>query len=177
MWIRLRRLRKTKGISQSELAERVGVSRSAICQIEKGKTNPSMATLMKIMQVLDPGFAVNPLEPPPPMEVFTTDDVVPIASIEGVGTLDLLAPLSVERKIDMLSATVEPQKTMSFEYFAEQQRVIVVAGEVDIKLWDQTVKLSKGENFFIRKAESITCTNRSTTRAELVLCVSGLDFG
>ena len=177
MWTRLRRLRKNKGISQAQLAERVGVSRSAICQIEKGKTNPSMATLMKVMQVLDPAFDVNPLEPPPPVESFTSVDVIPITSLEGVGSLELLAPLSVTRGLDLMKGTIAAGQTMDFEYFAEEQRVIVVEGEVEIRLWDNKLSIGKGENFFIRKADSIKIKNIGDTEAQLLFCAAGLDFG
>ena len=34
---KLRTMRKAKGLTQNELAQRIGVSESYICQIEKGK--------------------------------------------------------------------------------------------------------------------------------------------
>jgi putative transcriptional regulator len=41
-------LRQQKGWSQSELAKRLGVTRSHINKIEKGKTNASIALLERI---------------------------------------------------------------------------------------------------------------------------------
>lgn len=40
------------GISQRDLAEKVGVTDSAVCQYETGKRSPSIETLKKIAEVL-----------------------------------------------------------------------------------------------------------------------------
>ena len=44
----LKKLRETKGITQTELAKELGVVRSTICQYEKGNREPDMETLIKI---------------------------------------------------------------------------------------------------------------------------------
>lgn len=44
--------RKTLAISQQDLAEMAGVGLATIKDIERGKGNPSMGTVSKIMEVL-----------------------------------------------------------------------------------------------------------------------------
>ena len=44
--------RKTLAISQQDLAEMAGIGLATIKEIERGKGNPSMATVSKIMEVL-----------------------------------------------------------------------------------------------------------------------------
>lgn len=44
--------RKTLSISQLDLAEMAGIGLATIKDIERGKGNPSMATVSKIMEVL-----------------------------------------------------------------------------------------------------------------------------
>lgn len=44
--------RKTLGLSQNDLAEMAGLSLATIKDIERGKGNPSMVTVSKIMDVL-----------------------------------------------------------------------------------------------------------------------------
>lgn len=44
--------RKTLAISQQDLAEMAGIGLATLKDIERGKGNPSMATLSKIMEVL-----------------------------------------------------------------------------------------------------------------------------
>ncbi|MFW9984994.1 MAG: CBS domain-containing protein [Candidatus Odinarchaeota archaeon] len=45
----LQELRKKVGLTQSELAERVGISQSLVARIEKGQVNPSVSTLKRIL--------------------------------------------------------------------------------------------------------------------------------
>ena len=45
---RLEELRKSKGISQEELATALEVSRQTICSLEKGRYNPSIILAFKI---------------------------------------------------------------------------------------------------------------------------------
>lgn len=48
----IKKRRKTLAISQQDLAEMAGVGLATIKDIERGKGNPSMATVSKIMEVL-----------------------------------------------------------------------------------------------------------------------------
>jgi DNA-binding XRE family transcriptional regulator len=45
--------RMEKGLSQEELAERIGTRQSAISRLESGRYNPSFKILRKIAQALD----------------------------------------------------------------------------------------------------------------------------
>jgi transcriptional regulator with XRE-family HTH domain len=49
----IKRLRKKKGWSQSELAEKIEFSLSHITRIETGKYNPSLTVAMKLAEVFD----------------------------------------------------------------------------------------------------------------------------
>jgi len=49
----LKRIRTEKGISQSDVAESLGVSRGFISNIEKGKTNPTLATIVRLANAIE----------------------------------------------------------------------------------------------------------------------------
>ncbi len=49
----LQELRRKVGLTQSQLAERVGISQSLIARIERGKVNPSVDTLKKILNIIE----------------------------------------------------------------------------------------------------------------------------
>lgn len=44
----LKRVRLSKGMTQDEMAERVGVSRKTLLRYETGQTTPTLETLLKI---------------------------------------------------------------------------------------------------------------------------------
>lgn len=49
----IRELRKVKGLSQRDLASQTGVHYSNIAQIESGKSNPTLDTLLKLADGCD----------------------------------------------------------------------------------------------------------------------------
>jgi transcriptional regulator with XRE-family HTH domain len=50
---KLLRMRKLKGLSQQELSFRSGIEKPYIRRIEKGKTNPTVKTLLKLSFALE----------------------------------------------------------------------------------------------------------------------------
>ncbi len=50
---KVRELRKSKGLTQEELAEIIGVSRQTINAIEKEKFDPSLPTAIKMARLFD----------------------------------------------------------------------------------------------------------------------------
>ena len=51
--VRMKNARTEKGISQTELAKMIGVSRQTINMIENGDYNPTVALCLKICKALD----------------------------------------------------------------------------------------------------------------------------
>ena len=45
--------RKAKGLTQTKLAEQIGVSKNAICLLENGKNKPAPQTVVKLSAALD----------------------------------------------------------------------------------------------------------------------------
>ena len=52
---RLQLVRKSKDLSQRELAKRVGVTNSTISLIEQNKVSPSVSSLKKVLDGMKPG--------------------------------------------------------------------------------------------------------------------------
>ena len=48
---KVRRLRKERGMTQSELASRIGIIQSDLCRMEKGEYKVSLEVLFRILQV------------------------------------------------------------------------------------------------------------------------------
>lgn len=75
---RLQQLRKTKGLSQEELADRVGVSRQAVSKWESGQTAPDLERLLALSEQLNAstdyllkGIDPSPQEQGPDAAVFS----------------------------------------------------------------------------------------------------------
>ena len=48
----IRRIREEKGLTQSYVAERAGISQAMLCQIERGTKNPSLQVGKEIADIL-----------------------------------------------------------------------------------------------------------------------------
>ena len=49
--MKVRRLRKERGMTQSELATRIGIIQSDLCRMEKGEYKVGLDTLFKVLEV------------------------------------------------------------------------------------------------------------------------------
>ncbi|MFX1299393.1 MAG: CBS domain-containing protein [Promethearchaeota archaeon] len=56
----LQELRKKVGLTQEDLAARVGISQSLVARIENGQVNPSIITLKRILSVIEDQEQVSP---------------------------------------------------------------------------------------------------------------------
>lgn len=50
--------REEKGLTQKDLAERVGTKQSVISRLEKGRANPTVAFLMRLAQALQTSLEI-----------------------------------------------------------------------------------------------------------------------
>ena len=57
--VKLAELRKSKGLTQQEFAEKIGISNKSLSRYERGDRNPSLAELKRIADVL--GCEINDL--------------------------------------------------------------------------------------------------------------------
>jgi transcriptional regulator with XRE-family HTH domain len=100
---RIKRLRKARKITSTELAERIGLSRTAISQIERKKSAPSVEVLCKIAQVLDctPDYLLGFTDEPRPK--------VPVEHLwpEGAWLIRKAAELLDSTGREMLYALIE----------------------------------------------------------------------
>lgn len=49
----LKRIRTEKGITQSDIAKSLGVSRGFVSNIENGKRNPTLSTISRLAKAVD----------------------------------------------------------------------------------------------------------------------------
>lgn len=135
---KIRFLRKQQKLTLQELSEKAKISLSYLSDIEKGRTNPSIGTLVSIARALGP--------PPGYFLDQDNDGAIDIVDfIENSNRIPLLAggqPLTREQRLSILRALIKPAPADSLEtmipllgniragipLLAEQNRI----GELDI---------------------------------------------
>jgi transcriptional regulator with XRE-family HTH domain len=56
------KIRVEKGLTQSDLAQKIGLHQSAIARFESGESNPALKTILKIVEALDQKLTTQPVK-------------------------------------------------------------------------------------------------------------------
>ncbi|WP_344028925.1 XRE family transcriptional regulator [Leucobacter iarius] len=82
----LRQLRATHGLSLSQLSERSGVAKATLFKVERGRTNPTLETLVSIAETFDvPVHSLIAVESRVEVEVVRLGEGVDISDDASVG--------------------------------------------------------------------------------------------
>lgn len=147
---RLRSLRLERGLSQRELARLSGVSNGTISLIEKGRTDPTLGLMMKILEGV--GVSVADFFAMPAgagrQIFFTREDMVDL----GHGPLRLLQPgrETEGRLIQILYEEYAPGAdtgAVALKHEGEECG-FVVSGRVEIVVGDRLRVLGPGEAYY-----------------------------
>ena len=184
---RLRRLRLASGRSLSSVAESVGISPSALSQIEKGTMQPSVNRLVEIVTVLgvpvsaifDDHDLLAPVDldagrvaEPVPGVFVAAGDAAPIATL-GQGVLyRRLTPVRLDG-LDLFETTYPPLTSSSVDgamLVHEGYEVgRVVSGTLTFEFTDGSVVLGPGGSLSFWATQPHRVVNTSTEQAAVAL--------
>jgi transcriptional regulator with XRE-family HTH domain len=177
---RVRTLRKRSGVSLTALARQLGVSASAISQIETGVMQPSVSRLVEIMGALDLPLSMvfddsMSLAFPPPYETASAEERLPSVSVARASepsTVDLQHGVSYRR--------LAPQAIPGTEYFESTyppgaasgpegellahsgfETGIVVSGRLTFQFGDGEIELAPGDSISFPAARGHRIVNRT----------------
>lgn len=148
------RARRTKlGLTLNVLAERSGVSKAMLSQIESEKVNPTVATVWKIARGLD--VDINELfagsEEPVRHFHLTRRDDIPVLDTDEEGLhMKVLTPLSLVEDLEMYLLTFSPRGELrSHPHFPKTEEFLTVfEGRIRVRAGERVEELGSGD--FIR---------------------------
>ncbi len=168
---KLRRLRRSKGLTLEELAERAGLTKGFLSQIERDKTSPSIAALKSILDVLGEDLAsfFKDMEVKE-KNVFRKDERRQMESnIPGVRIETPIHDLHY-RELDPMIVLMEPGSSIDDEVWdVEECFGYVLRGTVKLTLNKSVFTLRKGDCFYIFPDMEYTIQNTSSREAELLI--------
>ncbi len=148
----LQLVRKSKGLSQRELAKRVGVTNSTISLIEQNKVSPSVSSLKKVLDGIPISLA----------DFFTLDldTGLPDSPFYGVADLPdvgsngihyfLLGQRRPQRQMCILREVMPPGSDTGDSMLSHdgEEGGVVIAGELEVTVGDQVRVLTAGEGYY-----------------------------
>ena len=172
---RLKAVRLRSGMSLREVARQLGVSPSFVSQLENGKSQPSVATLYSIAQLLDVSidqlFAA-PSQDPDPGSVAPVVEMAPSKPKQRTGDSSPRAPISRSDLGSPADAWTRDHVTarLSVTRPGERTRLVMDSGVV----WEQlATNTGTGLDFI----EIIYPPHSSSTNDDRMLQHAGSEFG
>jgi transcriptional regulator with XRE-family HTH domain len=137
----LKELRIKRGLSQTELAEQIGVTPSTISQVENNLIYPSLPALLKMAEVLSVEISSFFQEKADVKNrvIFPAADAVEVKFPdlpEGCVHAALLTPLDIEPKAEPYLIEVLPNKNLPAHFFIHKGEEIgyLLSGRLRLKL-------------------------------------------
>lgn len=160
---KLKHLRLKKSLTQKRLAEKIGYTPAYICQLENGKTDPSISTLKKIVAALDitivDFFRTNYEE----KIVVRNDERETFRIQKSKTTIEILVPNPGTKKIDARLALIEPGGGSEGIYQHEGEEFgYLIKGEIDLYYNGETIHLQEGDSFYLQSHLGHEFHNRGT---------------
>jgi transcriptional regulator with XRE-family HTH domain len=149
---RLQWVRKSKELSQRELAKRVGVTNSTISLIEQNKVSPSISSLKKVLDGIPislADFFTLDLDAEARDTPFYGADELPDVGSNGIHYF-LVGQHRPQRQMCILRE-VMPPGTDTGESMLEhdgEEGGVVMQGEVEVTVGDQVRVLRAGEGYY-----------------------------
>lgn len=146
---RLKEVREMYGLSQRELAKRVGLTNSTISMIERDAVSPSISSLKRILE----GVSLSVTEfftleiPTESQVVFKKDTLVDIGS-DGV-SLSLVGANKADSQLAFMIEQYQPGASTGDDMVTHigEEAGTVVEGSIEITVAGQTYKLTKGDSY------------------------------
>jgi transcriptional regulator with XRE-family HTH domain len=141
----LRERRRQLDLTLDAVAEATSLTKGFLSDIERDKTSPSVASLVKLCEVLN--MPVGDLFTSSESAVVRADERAPI-KFGGTGVSDHLLTPSGSLRFQAIWTEIEPRGTGGEQLYslrAEEEFIIVLAGELGLQLENETFILREGD--------------------------------
>jgi transcriptional regulator with XRE-family HTH domain len=172
--IRAERLRQNLTLAQ--LAERAGLSASALSQIERGITDPSIGSLRRIAAALQVPFFQFLLERESPDPVVRKSERRTITFPNRTMQYQLLTP-SLRGPFEVLAMDLAPGAASGEEALGHdsEECMVILQGAVEVQVAGASYVLHAGDSISIQRNAPHRVVNHAGRTAEILMVISPAD--
>lgn len=150
---KIKRLRTEKKLTLEQLATLSGVSRSMLSQIERGRTNPTLAilwTLTKSLEIEISDLLNSPQEADDDarkIDLVKTHQTPEIQSADGKCILKILSPIDLVAKTEWYDMVMESRGLLESQGHAEgtREHLTLLHGQLSIRNSMEEITLDAGD--------------------------------
>ncbi|MFI6154320.1 helix-turn-helix domain-containing protein [Kitasatospora sp. NPDC051170] len=173
---RLRVLRKQNRLSLEALAEQVGVTKSYLSKVERGISEPSISTALKLAHALkvDVGRLFSDEVEPELVTVVRAGERTPIAEGGGPGAPryeGIATGLSGKQMVPFVMYPPIDATGSVFKSHAGEEFLFVHAGTAELEFPERTVELRPGDSVYFNSALPHRCRSTGVEPAEILVVI------
>jgi transcriptional regulator with XRE-family HTH domain len=178
--VNLRRLRMRRGLSLEKLAQKSGVSRAMLGQVELGQSAPTINVLWKIARALDVTFAtlIQAREAGGPTVLKKAQAKV-LASQGGQFSSRALFPFDGPRRAEFYELRLAGHAAEVADAHAPgtQENLVVAEGQLELLVGKETHRLETGDAIVFEADVAHTYTNAGSKECVMYLVMTYADEG
>jgi transcriptional regulator with XRE-family HTH domain len=166
---RLRALRRDRGLSIAQLAERTGLTKGFLSQLERDLTSVSLSALARICAALGVRFG-DVLDDPPMGAVIRRESAIRWTEVGNHEDVVLSPP--EEQRLNLIESRIPPGVSAGDDVYtfpADVELIYVLAGALELRLGDEVMTLTAGETFTYSPREPHVWRNPSESDETVVL--------
>ncbi|MFF2353292.1 helix-turn-helix domain-containing protein [Kitasatospora sp. NPDC058115] len=173
---RVRVLRKQNRLSLEALAARVGVTKSYLSKVERGLSDPSISTALKLAHALnvDVGRLFSDEVEPELVTVVRAGERTPMAGGSGGGSVryeGIATGLAGKQMVPfMMHPPLEPGDA-PFKSHAGEEFLFVHEGTAELEFPERTVVLAPGDSVYFNAALPHRCRSTGAAPAEILVVI------
>ncbi len=176
---KLRALRKSRKMTLKEVADGAGCTGAYISQLEKGRANPSIATLKRIASVFDVriiDFFLDDEEKEDEV-VLRKDQRATMGFNMGYAIIESLVRNTKNKRMQALLNKIRPGGGSNGEYTHEGEEFgIVLAGELELTVGEGVYYVKEGDTFYFPSTKPHGFYNRGEKEASVIWVISPPSF-
>lgn len=173
---KIRNLRQISSLTQEELAERAGLTKGFISQVERDLTSISLDSLIQILDALDTDLCQFFKEVVEERIVFKKEDNIRIRR-DGGASFALLVPGSANRSMEPVKLKLQyGEQTEEEEPHPGEEMGYILKGSVKIRLGDDAYRAKKGDCFYFTASKMHQIVNAGRGEAVVLWITSPPSF-
>ena len=174
---KLKRLRLANNLTQEELANRTGLTKGYISQLERDYTSPSLSTLKDILDVLGEDLAEFFKQPPIEQVVYKRSERILTADSDDKLKVELLVQASQKQQMEPVLVTLAPGgKTWEDRSHQGQEFGFVIQGNIILEVGGKRHRLEAGDCFYFTADQRHRVTNEGPFEAQILWVVTPPTF-
>jgi transcriptional regulator with XRE-family HTH domain len=166
---RLRALRQERGLSIAQVAQRTGLTKGFLSQLERNLTSVSLSALARICSALGVRFG-DVLDEPPMGAVIHRESAIRWTEVGNHEDLVLSPP--EEQRLNLIESHIPPGVSAgegAYTFPADVELVYVLAGALELNVGSEAVIVNAGETFTYSPSDPHSWRNASQSEETVVL--------